>query len=344
MKPLIQKLVETHGPSGFENQVREIVRAEVESLVDQVRVDNLGNLIAQIGEKTNSESKGLRIMLVAHMDEIGVIATHIDDNGFVRFMPIGGLRRLTCLGGRVRFLNGTSGVIGAERPADASYSDWSKAPTFDRMFIDVGATSRQKCPVHVGDVAAFERPFLDLGKRLVAKALDNRVGVAILIETLRQMKTRQMGTPHQLFFVFSAQEEVGPRGATTAAYAIDPDLGLALDVTGSGDTPKGMRMEVRLGEGPAIKIRDRGNLSDPRVVRWMVDTAQRERLPHQMEVLELGGTEARVIQVARAGVLAGSLSIPARYVHTPSEMVDYDDVQNAVKLMLALLCNPVELE
>ncbi len=335
MKSLIQKLVETPGPSGYETQIRSVVRAEVEPFVDEVYVDNLGNLVARKGRKSQD---GLKIMLAAHMDEIGVIATHIDDSGYVRFLPIGGVRPATCPGNRVRFLNGAPGVIGLERSVDAS-----KALTFDQMFIDLGVSSRKECPLRVGDLAVFVYPFLDLGQRLVAKALDDRIGVAVLIETLRQMKEQNVTTPHEIYAVFSVQEEVGTRGATTAAYAIDPDLGLALDVTGSGDTPKGLKMEVSLGKGPALKVRDQGMLTDPRVVSWLTTTAEKAGLPYQLEVLEMGSTDARAIQITRAGVPAGCISLPCRYIHTPSEMVDFDDVQNTVRLLQALLHNPVQL-
>jgi tetrahedral aminopeptidase len=331
MKSLIQKLVETTSPSGYEAPIRAVVRAEVEPLADEVYVDALGNLIARKG---SAMPGGQKIMLSAHMDEIGVIATHIDENGFVRFTTIGGVRPHTCYGGRVRFLNGTAGVIGMERPTDPS-----KLPTFEQMFIDVGVSSRKDCPVKVGDVAAFERPFADLGDRLVSKAMDDRISVAVLIETLRQLKS----TPHTLFFVFSVQEEVGLRGATTAAFGVDPDIGISVDVTGTGDTPKGSKMEVSLGKGPAIKVRDGGMLSDPRLVEWMVNVAEKAKLPYQREVLEGGTTDAKAMQVSRAGMPAGCVSIPCRYVHSPSEMVDYNDVQNAVRLLTAMVSQPVKL-
>lgn len=331
MKELIKTLVETISPSGYENPIRQVIRGEVEGLVDELRVDNLGNLICRKGAGT---SQGLKIMLAAHMDEIGVMATHVDDKGFVRFTSIGGVWPQTCVGGRVRFLNGASGVIYGER-----LDDRHRAPALEQLYIDLGASSRADCPVRVGDVAAFERPFLDLGKRLISKAMDDRIGTAVLIETLRQLGD----TPHELYFVFSVQEEVGLRGATTAAFGVAPDLGLAVDVTGSGDTPKGYKMEVSLGKGPAIKVRDSYILSDPRVVQWMVSAAEKAGLPHQLEVLEFGGTDASAIQLSRAGVPAGCLSIPCRYIHSPSEMVDYDDVQNAVRLMVELLRHPVQL-
>jgi putative aminopeptidase FrvX len=331
MKSLIQKLVELVGPSGYEQAVRDFVRGEIEGHVDEIRVDALGNLIARKGAKS---AGGLRIMLSAHMDEIGVIATHIDENGFVRFTTIGGVRPLNCIGGRVHFLNGARGLIYMER-----LDEPSRVPSIENMYIDLGATSRAKCPVKVGDLAAFDRPFLDLENRLVSKAMDDRISVAVMVAALQELKS----TPNELYFVFSTQEEVGLRGATTAAYGVDPELGLSVDVTGTGDTPKGGKMEVGLGKGPAIKVRDGGMLSDPRVVRWMVETAQKAGLPYQLEVLEGGTTDARAIQMARAGVPAGCLSIPTRYIHSPSEMVDYGDVQNSVKLLIALISQPVAL-
>jgi endoglucanase len=332
MKSLIQELVETIGPSGYEMEVRDLIRSKVEPLADNVHIDALGNLIATKGKIS---SRGIKIMLAAHMDEIGVMATHIDENGFIRFTTIGGVRRQTCVGGRVRFLNGTRGVINHD-----DLGDVNKLPTFNQMFIDVGATSQGDCPVRVGDVAAFDRPFSIYGDRLVSKAMDDRIGTAVLIETLRLLNK----TPNQVHFVFSVQEEVGLRGATTAAYGLDPDVGIAIDVTRSGDTPKGIKMEVSLGAGPAVKVRDSGMLSDPRVVSWMVNTAEKTKIPYQMEVLEAGTTDARAIQLTRAGVPAGCISIPCRYVHAPSEMVDYNDVQNAVKLLHTLVKNVVKLD
>jgi putative aminopeptidase FrvX len=331
MKSLIKELVETTGPSGYETRVRDLIRSKVSPLANEVQVDALGNLIATKGQ---IKSGGKKIMLAAHMDEIGVIATHIDESGFVRFTTIGGVRRQTCVGGRVRFLNGTSGVISYEY-----LGDLNKLPTFNQMYIDVGASDREHCPVRVGDVAAFDRDFSPYGDRLVSKAMDDRIGVAVLIETLRLLKS----SPNQVYFVFSVQEEVGLRGATTAAYGLDPDVGIAVDVTLSADTPKGIKMDVSLGSGPAIKVRDSGMLSDPQIVSWMVDVAEKTNIPYQMEVLEAGTTDARAIQLTRAGVPAGCISIPCRYVHAPSEMVDYNDVQNAVKLLLALVSKKVNL-
>ncbi|HZW04858.1 MAG TPA: M42 family metallopeptidase [Anaerolineaceae bacterium] len=332
MKELIQKLVETTAPSGYETAVRDLVRREIEPLADEITVDALGNLIARKGSKAGN---GLRIMLDAHMDEIGVIVTHVDENGFVRFTTIGGVYARMLIGGRVKFLDGTPGVIGGEQ-----LESNDKVHPFDRLFIDVGATSRADCPVKVGDIAAFDRPFVDMGDRMVAKAMDDRIAVAVLIEVMRRLSDG----PNEIYFVFSTQEEVGPRGAVTAAYSIDPDLGIAVDVTMTGDTPKARRMDVSLGKGPAIKVRDAGMLADPRIVRWMADTAERLEIPFQLEILEGGTTDARAIQLTRAGVPSGCVSIPCRYVHSPSEMVDRQDVENTVRLVTEILCNPIELK
>ena len=328
---LIRKLVETPGPSGQEGLIRAAVLEEIKAHVDEVRTDALGNLIARVGSK---QAGGLRVMISAHIDEIGLMVTHVDANGFARFIAIGGVSPLSCIGGRVLFMNGARGVIGCERLEPNS------APTLEKLFIDTGALSREDCPVSVGDVCGFERPFLDLGAHLVAKSMDDRVSAAVAIQALRALKK----TPHEVYFVFSVQEEVGLRGATTAAYGVNPDVGLAVDVTRTGDTPRTVKMEVALDKGPAIKVRDSSFIADPRVVNWMVAAAKAAKLPYQLEVLEAGGTDGRAIQLAHAGVPAGCLSIPCRYIHSPSEMVSYADVENAVKLLVQLLSEEIKLD
>ena len=337
MKKLIEKLITAPGPPGYETQIRELVHTEIEPFADEIMVDALGNLIARKLPRSES-SKGsqyFKIMLAGHIDEIGVIATHIDDDGFIRFSNLGGVYPRYAPGGRVRFLNGTLGVIGTELLTSAY-----EVPALNKMFIDVGAESKEDCPIQVGDVAVFERPFSVLGNRLVSKAMDDRISVAVMIETLRQVES----SPHDLYFVFTVQEEVGVRGATTAAYGIDPDLGIAVDVTTTGDTPKGIKMDVSLGKGPAVKVKDSGMLADPRVVKWMVNTAEKAKIPYQLEILERGGTDGRAIQLTRAGVPTGCISIPCRYVHSPSEMIDIHDVENTIKLLVELLHKPVALD
>jgi putative aminopeptidase FrvX len=331
MKQLIQKLTETFSPSGYEDAIREVILAEVKPLADEIHVDALGNIIARKGEKA---ANGKRVMVAAHMDEIGLIATHVDESGFVRFTTVGVPFVRYLLGGRVRFVNGIQGIISSER-----LDKFNEIPSVDKMFIDVGATGKKDCPITVGDVAAFERPFVEMGTRLVAKSLDDRVGVAIVIETLRKLKR----SPNEVYFVFTTQEEVGVRGATVSAYGVDPEIGIAVDVTPTGDTPNPIRRDIALGKGPAIKIKDHRMLSDPKVVKWMESTAQKKEIPTQREVLTGGSTDARAIQLTRSGVPTGGLVLPCRYVHSPSEMVDYGDVENAVKLLTAMLNAPIDL-
>jgi len=332
MKELIKKLTETYGPSGHEERIREVIRAEIEGLADEVRVDALGNLIAL----KRGKGQGIKVMLAAHMDEIGIIVTHVDEKGFLRFAPVGGVRPLTLLGGRAVFADGTVGTFGMEKrePEEAK-----KIPTFDKLYLDVGARDKESVPVKVGDVACFQRPFVAQGDRLIAKALDDRIGCAVLIQVMRDLKE----TPHDVYFVFSVQEEVGLRGATTSTYGIQPDLGISVDVTRTGDTPEAHPMAVSLGAGPAIKVKDGRMLAHPAVKDLLVRTAEELGIPYQLEVLERGTTDAAAIQISREGVPAGCLSIPCRYVHTPSEMVDYNDVANAVKLLVAVLSKPIEL-
>ena len=332
MKELIQKLVEVTGPSGFEHNVRDLILEEVKNHVDDYKIDNLGNLIVRKGKKSE---KGIRIMLAAHMDEIGVIVTHVDENGFARFHTIGGVIERNCAGGRVRFMNGVGGVIGAE-PGGTRQT----MPGIPKLYIDTGAKNKAECKVKVGDVGAFERTFMDLGDKFVSKAIDDRIGCVVLIELLKKLPAG----PNEIFCVFTTQEEVGLRGATASAYSVDPDIGVAIDVTLVGDTPKANFMEVGLGKGPAIKIKDGGMIADPRVVTWMEKAAKRIRIPYQLEILLGGTTDAKSMQISREGVPAGCISIPCRYIHSPSEMADYSDVKNAIKLAVELVKKPVNLK
>ena len=330
MQELIKRLVEAFGPSGKEDQVRAIVRDEIEPHVDEISVSSLGSLHAIV-----NPGGGIRVMVAAHMDEIGVIISHIDENGFARFHNIGGVFPHTLVGHRVRFDEDVAGVIGIE--ASVATTD---APKLEQSFIDFGAGSKAECPVKVGDLGAFTRPFITLGNRYVAKSMDDRVGVAVAIEAAKRLR----GTPNEIQFAFTTQEEVGLRGARTSAYGLDPDVGIALDVTRTGDTPKGLKMAMELGRGPAIKVRDSGSLADPRMVDLMVKRAESARIPYQLEVLERGTTDATAIQLTRAGIPVGVISIPCRYIHTPSEMVDAGDVENAVNLLVEILLRPVKIE
>lgn len=332
-KELVKRLTETYGPSGYEHRVRELIQREIKGVADEVRVDALGNLIAR--KKGNGGTSRKKVMLAAHMDEIGVMVTHVDEKGFLRFASIGGVFPINLNGGRCLFGNGVLGVFGHEKK-DATRNEVK----MDRMFIDVGTANSNDSPVGVGDAAGFWRDFADLGDRIIAKAMDDRIGCAVLIETMQQLKK----SPHEVYFVFTVQEEVGLRGATTSAYGVQPDLAIAVDVTDTGDTPESTTMAVALGKGPAIKVKDSGMLAHVGVKNLLVETAQQAKIPYQLEVLVGGTTDAMAMQTSREGIPAGVVSIPTRYVHTPSEMVDFSDVQNSVKLLVSLLSKPIKLE
>ena len=244
-------------------------------------------------------------------------------------------RASTLVGHRCRFANGATGVFGFEK----KNSSWNDAK-MEHIFIDFGATNPSDAPVGVGDAAGFWRDFVDLGDRMISKAMDDRIGCVVLIETMKQLKK----SPHDVYFVFTVQEEVGLRGAGTSAYGVQPDLALAVDVTDTGDTPESTVMAVALGKGPAVKVKDGGMLAHPAVKQLLVDAAKELKIPYQMEVLTGGTTDAMAMQTSREGVPAGCLSIPTRYLHTPSEMVDFSDVQNSVKLLVNVLSKPIKVD
>ena len=330
MKELIEQLTEVYGPSGREEQIREIIHAEVESLADEIRVDALGNLIAL----KKGTGQGKKVMLAAHMDEIGLIISHVDEKGFLRAQRIGGVDPMTLAGGRVQFADGSIGVIAPEKRPE-----FRKDPDLSKLYIDVGATSQAQAADRLGQVVGFVRPFTDLGQRVVSKAIDDRIGCAVLVETMRRLGS----SPHDLYFVFTVQEEVGLRGAQTGAFGVEPDVGIAVDVTVAADTPEAYKMAMKLGHGPCIKVKDGRMLSHPGLKDLLIETAEANEIPYQLEVLAWGSTDAAAIQLSRGGVPAGCVSIACRYVHTPSEMVDIDDVENAVKLLLAVLEGPIEI-
>jgi endoglucanase len=330
MEALIRKLVETYGPSGFEGEIRTLIEKEIQAFADNVRVDAMGNLIAyKAGDGT-----GMKVMIAAHMDEIGVMVTHITENGFLRFTNIGGVRPHTLMGARVLFADGTIGVVYSEKLESSR-----QVHALQKHYIDVGATGRDDCPVEVGAAAGFARTFDARGGHYTSKSMDDRIGCAVAIESLKRLTS----TPHELYFVFSVQEEVGTRGAETAANALAPDVGIAVDVTIAGDTPGAPVMAVELGGGPAIKVKDSGMISHAGLVQQMRKTADEVGIPYQLEVLEGGSTDARSMQIAGAGCAAGCLSIPCRYVHSQSETVDVEDVENSAKLLTEILSNSIEL-
>jgi endoglucanase len=330
MNDLIKKLVEAYGPSGFEDQMRDLIRPEIEKHADEISVDPMGNLIA----RKKGDGSGLKVMVAAHMDEIGVMITHITEDGFCRFTNIGGVFAHNLLGSRVQFADGRIGIVYSDR-----ITDRSKIHGLDKHYIDVGASGRDDCPVQVGDAAGFHREFVANGKHLSAKSMDDRIGCVVAIEALKRLQQ----TPHDVYFVFSVQEEIGTRGAEAAANQIDPDVGIALDVTGTGDMPEAIPMAVSLGKGTAIKVKDAGMISHHGLVKLMKQRASDANIPYQLEVLTGGTTDARSIQIANGGAAAGCISIPCRYIHSQSETVHADDVENSIKLLVELLAKPIDL-
>ncbi|HVP39000.1 MAG TPA: M20/M25/M40 family metallo-hydrolase [Candidatus Saccharimonadales bacterium] len=325
MKELLSELSSAWGPSGEEGQVAALVRRRVRGHVDTVAADVLGNLVAR------RRGKGARVMVAAHMDEIGVVVSHVDPRGFVRFSNVGGVMANLLAAQRVRLKSGRVGVVMEEERGN------KEDQKLDRMYADFGFESAAEAARHVrvGDVACFDREPVVQGHRFVGKALDDRVACAVLIEAARRLKR----TPNDVSLVFTVQEEVGCRGAQPAAFALDPEVALAVDVTLTGDVPECRPMAVSLGAGPGIKVKDGGHIGHPRVRELLLRLARRLRLKHQLEVLALerASTDASVIHKVRAGVPSGCVSIPCRYVHSVSEMVDLRDVEGAVRLVVAFL-------
>lgn len=323
MKNILQRLLQAFGPSGKEEEIRTVLKEELAGTDLQLRTDALGNLIV------SKPGSGGRLMVAAHMDEIGLLVTHIDDKGFLRFAPIGSQDPKNILGSRVVFANRTRGIIAAERIKEP------RELQMDKLFLDIGATTTVEAEekVKIGSPAVFVPHFTCQGHRIIGKPLDNRAGCALLLAVIRDLPP----VDYHLDFVFSVQEEVGLRGARTAAYHLRPDLALAVDVTRTGDTPESPAMAVDLGGGPAIKIKDASLISHPRVRDLLIKTAQDRGIPFQWEVLSRGGTDAGSIHLTGEGVPSGVISIPTRYVHSPAEMIDYRDLANAASLLSAFM-------
>lgn len=321
MFELVKKLAGAFGVSGNEEEVREIIKGEIQGKVDEISVDALGNLIAV------KKGSGKKIMVAAHMDEIGIMATYIDEKGFIRFAGLGGVSAYNSLCQRVRFKNGTVGSL----YYDGKLED-PKNLKLSSMYIDIGAKDRAEAEskVRIGDTACFAGETVKSGEMLISKALDDRSGCAVAVKALQALPE----TENEIYFVFTVQEELGLRGARTAAYGIKPDLAVAVDVTMTGDTPESKPMEVKCGAGPAIKIKDNSVMCHPEVKRLLEDSAKAIGIPYQFEILEMGGSDPGAIHLAAGGVPSGAISIPCRYVHSPVEMASLNDLENAVKLLV----------
>jgi endoglucanase len=339
---LLKKLSEVGGIPGREERVRAVVEAELSGLVDEQRVDALGNLLA-IRHGSAPEGERKRIMLSAHMDEIGFIVKYIDDKGFLRVQNAGGFDARNLFARNVWVWAKEGDLPGVLNPSGrpvhiASQDERKKIPEMKEFSVDLGLSADQvRAKVRVGDPVTLRQEFSQVGQLLCGKDMDDRASVFVQLELLRALK----GKPHlhDIYAVFSTQEEVGLRGATVAAYQVQPDIGLALDVTLAIDTPDVPDAEAttRAGKGVGIKVYDTSMISTRWLVDQLVELAEREKIPYQLEILMGGGTDGGAIQRSRGGVPTVTLSLPTRYIHTVVEAVHQDDLQAELDLLLAYL-------
>ena len=330
---LLAELCEVAGAPGYENRVRKIVLREIENLVDEIKIDNMGNVSAIKKGKKNK-----RVMIAAHMDEIGFIVTHIDDKGFVYFHTLGGFDPKTLTAQRV-IIHGKKDIIGVmgSKPIHLmSTADRQKIPTTKDFFIDTGLGKKELDKlISIGSSITRERSLIEMGDCINCKSLDNRVSVFILIEMLREMKDIP---PYDVYAVFTVQEEIGIRGANVSSMEINPDFGFGLDTTIAWDTPGSTKQEQvsALGEGACIKVMDSSTVCDYRMVSYMKEIAKKNKIKTQLEILPAGGTDTAGVQrMNPGGAIAGAVSIPTRHIHQVIEMVHKEDVRGSIDLLRA---------
>lgn len=319
---LIARLTAIHGPSGREGAVAAAIAELARPFADDITTDILGNLIV------HRKGSGPKVMFVAHMDSIGLVATYLEENGAVRFGKLGGMQPENIRNFPVRFENGVLGAVKVDGKADKDKL------TLDDLYLDIGAASREEAAalVKLGDTAVYATAAGQAGKRVISPYLDNRVSCAVLLMALEQLQSRE----NDLYFVFTVQEEVGLRGAKTAAYGVDPDFAVAVDVTGAYDYPGAPKAgSAALGNGAAIKVMDTSVICHPQMVKTLSALAVESKIPHQIDVLTRGGTDAGAIHQSRLGVVTGGISIPCRYTHTPTETADLSDVEACTRLVAA---------
>ena len=329
----LKKLSNACGVAGREEEVRNLMISFLKPHADEVIVDKLENVIAI---KKGNKNKP-KVMLAAHMDEVGLMVKTITKDGFLQFTKMGGIDDRILLAQKVSVLTEKAalpGVVGSKPPHIQKEEERKKIVTFDEMFIDIGAENREDAKamgVKIGDPVAFDVQYVKIGKDTVmGKAFDDRAGCAVMIEVLKQLEK----TDCTVYAVGTIQEEVGLRGAATAAFGIDPDVGIALDVTIAGDVP-GVRefdTSVKMGKGPALTVTDSGLVTHPKVLRWLIDTAAENKIEYQLETGFLGTTDAARISLTRQGVPSGTVSIPARYIHSPVGLISLKDAENSAKL------------
>ena len=323
---MLKDMLRAYGPSGREDAVAEVIRSYVAPHADEVSLDAIGNLIAY-----KKGTSGKKLMLCAHMDQIGLAVTDMDDKGFLRAARVGGVNATCALAREVVFANGTRGVTYFETETKTFAN-----ADFMELFIDIGASSLEEAQekVSIGDMAVFASNYIRFGERVSSAALDNRLCCAAIAEAFITTVS-----PHDVYAVFSAQEEVGCRGAGAAAYAIQPDLCINVDITLTGDTPKAARCAMALGQGVAVKAMDLSVIVPQAVRGFIQGCAQKAGVAYQDEVIRRGGTDAGVVQRTRGGVAVGGVSIPVRYTHTPVETADMRDVQGCIALLHEILAS-----
>jgi putative aminopeptidase FrvX len=341
---LLKELCETPGVPSREEQLRSVAARELKALCDNVHMDTMGNVIG-----TKNGKGGPRVMLAAHIDEIGFIVSHIDDEGFIRLQPLGGWNPKTMVAQRV-YVHGFAGqtLLGALQPSTKPIhlmtdADKNKPLEVDDFFVDVGLPGDEvKALVELGDMVTMARTCERVGNNIMSKAMDDRVSVFVMIEALRLLKELEVemgGTESTILAVATVQEEVGLRGAVTSAYGLEPDVGIAIDVTLAMDLPEfpGRTHITKLGKGTAIKIMDGSLICHPKLVRHFRDIAESNNITHQLEILPRGGTDAGGIQRSRGGVPSFTLSIPTRYIHTVNEMSAWSDIQASIEILARYL-------
>ncbi|MGY8979667.1 MAG: M42 family metallopeptidase [Flavobacteriales bacterium] len=334
---LLAELCEVAGAPGHENRVREIVLREVKEIVDEINIDNMGNVIA-----LKKGVKDKKVMIAAHMDEIGFIVTHIDDKGFVYFHTLGGFDPKTLTAQRV-IIHGKEDVIGVmgSKPIHLmNAADRLKVPTVKDFFIDTGLSKNQLAKlIEVGSTITRERKLIEMGDCINCKSLDNRVSVFILIEMLKEMTEKP---PYDTYAVFTVQEEIGIRGANVSSMLINPDYGFGLDTTIAWDTPGSTKQEQvsALGEGACIKVMDSSTVCDYRMVSYMKEISKKHKIKTQLEILPAGGTDTAGVQrMNPGGAISGAVSIPTRHIHQVIEMVHKEDVRGSIDLLKACVEN-----
>lgn len=334
---LLKRLTETAGIGGREERIRSIVIDELKDYVDEIKVDAIGNVIALkrgIGENSK------KVMISAHMDEIGFMVSYIDDKGFLRLNPVGGFDPRTLVAQRVK-VHGREDLDGVLMPGVKPIhimtpDEAKKSLSVSDFFVDLGRSKEEvEKLVRIGDFVTLERNFLEIGENFSAKALDDRAGVYIMIEAIKRLKDHDV----DIYAVGSVQEELGLRGATTSAYGIQPDIGVGLDLTIAGDIPGGSPHEQisALGAGAAIKLMDSASISNYKLVNFMRDLAEENNIKYQMEILPRGGTDSGAIERARTGCPVITLSLPARYVHSNVETANKQDLESIIQLLTKFL-------